>query len=104
VRWLFPLAILLSNSAFAVTSGDSGFDTSGLAGTTLNPGEDTGTAPTGSATGIDSGDEYGWSGGYSSADLAGEPGGNAWDGACSEGGKSGILLVGLLVAARRRRD
>lgn len=53
-----------------------------------------------------------WHGGYSASDLAGEPGGNAWEGACngsdgsSKGGGKGkaALMLGVLLFAGRRRQ
>lgn len=55
----------------------------------------------------------GWNGGYSAADLAGEPGGNAWDGACAgtdgssgkgKNGKAAAMLGLLLFAGTRRKS
>ena len=67
-----------------------------------------GTTTTGAAT---VGGVNGWRGGYSAADLAGEPGGSAWDGACmgaegsGGGGKNGkaAAMLGLLLFAGTRR-
>ncbi len=114
MRWLVPLAVLLTSPAHAQDSGDTGFDTAGLAGTTTagtvadsgTTGGAGGTITSGGTTaplGADSGEDEGWRGGFSAADLSGEAGGNSWDGACGDGSKSGLLLVGLLIAGRRRR-
>ena len=100
---LVALLLMLASPAWSATR-DSGVDTGSLAETT-----DTGDAqeaPTPGTTGGTTGgtvvDTSSWSGGYSAADLAGERGGNSWDGACGEGSQSVLLVIGLLALARRR--
>ena len=100
------LMLLAAAPAYAA----SPFDTSALAtGTTDTGAADTGDTGEGlTLGGDDTGNssytttDTGWHGGYSAADLAGEPGGNAWDGACVEGSKAALVFVALLGFARRR--
>jgi hypothetical protein len=107
---------MLLNPSASAAVGDTGVDTAALGspqdsgdaqtGTTSNQtgtsvtvtGGGTVTEPT-TSTAVDT---SGWSGGYSAADLAGEKGGNSWEGGCSDNSKSAVVLVGLLALARRR--
>ena len=109
--------MLLAPSAVAAV-GDTGVDTAALGsaqdsgdaqtGTTTNPTGTGGTGGTPGGTTVTAPttpsvvDTSSWSGGYSAADLAGEKGGNSWEGGCSDNSKSAVLVVGLLALARRR--